>query len=481
MIPAIAQAAKYLQDKLGHKLYALPPETFKNSRENGTGVRFIVGDTVHAFRLNFSGSEITGIDIWNGTTSDPNAHIEINTHTSSLNSIIPLLASEIANPHVGDQEIVVAEFVISNEDHALTEAPKKWTPEILTNLAIQFITKNPERISKAAFGGVAGGFNNAGVIDIITGMYPDEFEKVGKSVQFIGDPSALDYDAILKEVQSKTVTMTVEAGGSNETYGETGVEKKISDEIKRIPYEEQLDHMEALVKAVVAGAGNSLFIAGAPGASKTYTVEKTLKSLGMSDGNGYFKQTGSASAIGLYAILYNNRNNLILFDDCDTLLQASGGGGQEARNLIKAATDTRKDRKVAWGKRSSMIYDTDSEEIDADLDGIEKFPNYFYFTGTTIFITNLSMEQLDSDGAIRSRSFMININPTKTELFDYMEKILPHINPEAGSMTMEQKNVVFGIVKTSRRDDVNLRKLIRAMNLASSGVPGWEKLIELYA
>jgi len=476
MIPAITQAATYLQDKLGHKLYPLPVETFKNSRESGSGIRFIVGDTTHAFRLNFSGSEITGIDIWNGTTSDPNAHISLEQHTA-LTNILPLLAKEIAHPHVGDQEMVVAEFVISSDNHSLEEASKKWTPEILSRLAIQYISKNPERISKAAFGGVVGGFNNAGVIDIIVNMYPDEFEKTGKSVKFVGDIANLNYDEILDEVQSKTVTMTVEAGGSNETYGSSPAEDAIADEVKRTPYSEQLEHLEALVEAVVKGASNALFVAGRGGTGKTFVTERTLKKLGLTDGHGFFKQTGSASTVGIYASLYNNRNGIILFDDADGAL-----ADQDSRNIIKSASDSRPDRKVAWNKRSSMLYDPDTEEIDDEEDGITKFPRYFYFTGKIIFISNLSMAKLDPDGALATRAFLINIDPTDKEMLDHMEKLLPNLKPDAGHLSDEEKMEVMTVVRGgSRKDGLSIRKLIRALNLAATGVPNWKQLVSLYA
>ena len=64
-----------------------------------------------------------------------------------------------------------------------------------------------------------------------------------------------------------------------------------------------------------------------------------------------------------------------------------------------------------------------------------------------------------------------------------MGKILDDIKLEDGlTLSKEEKEHVLTVVKTSKRKgDVSLRKLVRALNLAASGAPNWEKLVELYA
>lgn len=211
---------------------------------------------------------------------------------------------------------------------------------------------------------------------------------------------------------------------------------------------------------------------------KTQTVERVLHSHGLTDGNGYFKNTGSASAAGVYTLLYHNRNNIILFDDSDGAL-----ADQDARNLIKAATDTKKIRKMVWNKKSSFIFDPEQDDPEAHEDDLDMAPKYFDFKGRIIFISNLPLNKLDPDGALRTRAFVINVDPTDQEMFEYMEKILHDIKLEEGlSLTKQEREDVLGVVKTSRRKgDVSLRKLVRALNLAASGATNWQKLVELYA
>ena len=110
-------------------------------------------------------------------------------------------------------------------------------------------------------------------------------------------------------------------------------------------------------------------------------------------------------------------------------------------------------------------------------------PKHFEFSGRIIFISNLPLSKLDPDGALRTRAFVINIDPTDEELYAHMEKILHDIKLEEGlSLTPEEREDVLQVVKKSKRKgDVSLRKLVRALNLAASGAPNWQKLVELYA
>lgn len=211
---------------------------------------------------------------------------------------------------------------------------------------------------------------------------------------------------------------------------------------------------------------------------KTQTVERVLAAHGLSDGQGYFKNTGTASAAGVYTLLYHNRNNIILFDDSDGAL-----ADQDARNLIKAATDTKKSRKMVWNKKSSFIFDPDAEDPEAYEDDLAMAPKFFDFKGRIIFISNLPLVKLDPDGALRTRAFVINVDPTDQELYDHMEKILYDIKLEDGlTLSKEQRQEVLGVVKTSKRKgDVSLRKLVRSLNLAASGAPNWAELCRLYA
>ena len=214
---------------------------------------------------------------------------------------------------------------------------------------------------------------------------------------------------------------------------------------------------------------------------KSHTVEEVLAELGFRDGSGYFKTTGSTSAAGLYGLLFKHQNDILLFDDSDAVFK-----DQDSRNILKAATDTKKVRKLVWMKRGSNVVhpdDMDTDDIDAG-----KVPSFFEFTGKIIFISNLKIGKLDPDGALRTRGFMIDISPTDEEVYDFMEKIADRIPLNDGLVLSAEERVatIELLRKGTSKQEANLRKLVRALNIVagakSAGVSGdMNKLVALYA
>ncbi len=212
----------------------------------------------------------------------------------------------------------------------------------------------------------------------------------------------------------------------------------------------------------------------------THSVEKTLKELGLKDGEGMFKITGSASASGIYSMLFKHRKDVILFDDADGAL-----ADQDSRNLIKAATDTVKVRKLVWMKKAKNLMDP-NVITDADIeDGF--IPTHFEFEGKVIFISNLSINKLDPDGALRTRALMIAIDPTDEEVLNFMKKICLTMDLEDGLKLDDTKRLeVVDLIGQGESASLNLRKLVRGLNIragleTAGGDTNWQRLIKLYA
>lgn len=199
---------------------------------------------------------------------------------------------------------------------------------------------------------------------------------------------------------------------------------------------------------------------------KTHTVAKILGEMGLSDGAGYFKNTGSASAAGIYSLLFRYKNEIVLFDDSDGALS-----DVDSRNLIKAATDDKKIRKLVWNKMGKNIADpnemTDDEILEAGM-----IPRYFEFTGKIIFISNLPLSKLDPDGALRTRAFVVNIDPTDMEIYDFMGKIVSNIVLNDGLVLDEKAriHVVELLRKSTSKQAPSLRKLSRGLNIAAGAI-----------
>ena len=120
-----------------------------------------------------------------------------------------------------------------------------------------------------------------------------------------------------------------------------------------------------------------------------------------------------------------------------------------------------------------------------------QIPRWFEFTGKIIFISNLPLNKLDPDGALRTRAFIIDINPTDVEVYDFMEKIVDKIKLEEGlSLDMKERKRVVGLLRKGvSAQTANLRKLSRGLNMAAGAIQSGvavsdselQRMIETYA
>lgn len=485
----------FLAKKLGTKVYNYPGvEKFVNSTGRGYGVRYFYGQK--SIRFNWKGANITSftldsVDLWDGTTKDPNWHMEFDAQ-QSLVKTLPLIVDFIKSPFGAGTFYLLPSDQSITEDVVSEQILFESNGKDVFDHVLSFL-KTGQVISYVDLEGDYGKNKAYNLLGKIRTLYPNMFKKEGRNLLFIGSKDDVaklssEKDGIIG--QAGGVKITVSKGGSKETYEPTPQEEEIEAKgIEKVAYEEQLKHLAVLMKMVVKGATNALFVTGRGGTGKTQTVEEELAKAGLQDGDGYYKNTGSASPIGIYTSLYDNKNSIVLFDDCDSAL-----ADQEGRNLIKAATDTKKIRKVAWNKKSSVIVPRDQfeEALDAadgdrptTKDGGYMYPNSFEFSGRIIFISNLKTEKLDPDGAIRTRGFIIEIDPTDSEMIDYMAKIAPNIRLEGGVKLKQSEidDVIAEIRKSPKKNDISLRKLVRGLNVKAEmgDDPMWKTILKLYA
>jgi hypothetical protein len=480
-VDAVMQkVVSYLSRELGTNLIRIPGlEAYHNSLEKGYGIRYVLNGSTKAIRFNWQteaagkGNTMASIDVWEGHSHDPNYHIT--ARGISLVKVLPLLAQHIRDPKIG---------TFKGFGRPIDEAKRgEWTPADALDDFINWMARAPGGLGKTDFVNKYH-ISNVGLYDSIAHDFKDKFEWLPRG-RITVRPD-VNYDKVKKMILATAhVEVQVAAGGSGEEYeGSDGL-----PEGERVSFNDSLEHLEGLVEGIVKGSFNALFVCGKGGTGKTQTVEDTLAKHGLEDGNGYFKNTGTASASGLYGLLYKYRKNILLFDDSDDAL-----GDQTARNLIKAATDTKRIRKLVWSKKSSGMYDPDNEpektEDDVDSEdgeeptiGDTRVPTHFNFEGRIIFISNLPLNKLDPDGALRTRAFVISINPTTEEILDKMSDILMKVKLEPGlSLSKKEREEVLDVIrKSKRRDHASLRTLVRGLNLAASGASNWRKLIELYA
>ena len=143
--------------------------------------------------------------------------------------------------------------------------------------------------------------------------------------------------------------------------------------------------LDDMAKATIAGDIRAMIVSGPPGVGNSYGVEQQMEKASLFDQltnsrTRYEVVKGAMTALGLYAVLYkySDAKNVLVFDDCDSVF-----ADDLALNILKAALDSGKSRKICWNSDSSLL----------NREGI---PNSFEFKGSAIFITNLKFENIKS-------------------------------------------------------------------------------------
>jgi hypothetical protein len=148
---------------------------------------------------------------------------------------------------------------------------------------------------------------------------------------------------------------------------------------------QRFEILQEMTRATISGDVRAMIVVGPPGVGKSYGVEYELEKSGLFEritGRKikYEVIKGAMTPIGLYCTLYKHSdpNNVLVFDDCDSVFQ-----DDLSLNILKAALDSGKKRRIYWNSDSAMLRR-------------EGVPDAFDFKGGCIFITNLKFDNLQS-------------------------------------------------------------------------------------
>ena len=229
---------------------------------------------------------------------------------------------------------------------------------------------------------------------------------------------------------------------------------------------DRFDFTEQLVTMVATGQTASAIITGEGGLGKSYTVTKALKAAGLKDVSDLLPGTvvaprtafrvvkGFSTAKGLYRILFENKNSVVVLDDCDSVLKDA-----DALNLLKGALDSYDKRIISWNTNISD-------------DGL---PRTFQFEGGVIFISNMSTDKISQ--AIRSRSMNVDLSMTTDQKLERMETIMSA--PEfMEDVSIDMKKDALETIKEYKNiaKEISLRTLINVTKIRASGNKNWEAL-----
>lgn len=220
----------------------------------------------------------------------------------------------------------------------------------------------------------------------------------------------------------------------------------------------RFDFLKQLTTMVALGVTPSIIVSGEGGLGKTYTVMSTLNDLGLRDFNwldeesNYTVSKGYSTARGLYNTLYDNKDKIVIFDDCDSVLE-----DKVSLNILKSALDSYDTRTITW---SSMKRSSDD------------YPDSFEFTGQIIFISNKSSKDIDQ--AILSRSVVVDLSMTAQDKIDRMSSIINDIMPEY-DIKQKMKALSF-LDKKKDNIDLSIRSLIKVTKVIATYPDNWKDL-----
>lgn len=224
-------------------------------------------------------------------------------------------------------------------------------------------------------------------------------------------------------------------------------------------------------------------ITGLGGLGKTKEVTITLDEIGKK----YHTVNSDISVAGLYEVLFLHQNELILFDDCDSILKDPNG-----LNILKNATQTDTPvRKISRPFKTYFNADgmTDQEIWD-EYKRTGKLPNEFNFKGKIIFISNKDESEIDKP--LRTRGLYEYVNLNRVEVIERMKKILPKMMKHV-SMDVKQECFDFLLYYSEKyeiKEDLNMRTLVHIIGMhinnnvpitiSGETYPVWQLLVKQY-
>lgn len=214
---------------------------------------------------------------------------------------------------------------------------------------------------------------------------------------------------------------------------------------------QRFEILKNLASMVIDGVTPSLIVTGEGGLGKTHAINEIIDEKGMFGFEFVFFK-GYSTARGLYNTLYDNNGKLIVFDDCDSVLE-----DKVAINILKSALDSYDKRTITWMTKMNKADD---------------YPQQFDFTGQIIFISNKKKESIDT--AILSRSLTVDLTMSGDEKIERMSHIIKNILPE---IELDIKVDALNFLADNKdHKNVNMRTLIMITKMRQCNPTGWRQM-----
>ena len=249
-------------------------------------------------------------------------------------------------------------------------------------------------------------------------------------------------------------------------------DEEVMDRIER-----RFSILDDMTKAAITGDIRAMIVVGPPGVGKSYGVEYQLEKAGMFDQISgkkikYEVVKGAMTPIGLYCTLFRHSDpkNVLVFDDCDSILL-----DDLSLNILKAALDSGKRRRIHWNADSAMLRR-------------EGVPDQFDFKGSVIFITNLKFDHLRSKKlqdhleALQSRCHFLDLtlNTMRDKILRIRQIFRKGDLFKDYDFTPEQGEEIIQFMQEhhNRLREVSLRMALKIADLTKVSDTNWRMLAE---
>ena len=237
---------------------------------------------------------------------------------------------------------------------------------------------------------------------------------------------------------------------------------------------ERFSMLTDMTKAVKKGDVRAMIVSGPPGVGKSHGVEEVLDRYKLLEDMGGRKThevvKGAMSPIGLYCKLFKmaDEGNVIVFDDCDSIFN-----DELSLNILKAALDSKKTRKIHWN--------TDSFKLRN-----EGVPDCFTFKASAIFITNLKFDKVKGKlrehlEALESRCHYMDLTiDSERDKMLRIRQVIQDGMLDTYKLSDEVKAEIVEFVdeNKSRLRELSLRSVLKVADLAVSFPNRWKAFAE---
>ena len=282
---------------------------------------------------------------------------------------------------------------------------------------------------------------------------------------------------MLMALQSETKSLEIDQAAvkAKEAALKNETDEQILDRLR-----DRFEILDDMTRAVKSGKVRAMIVTGPPGVGKSFGVEKVLAKHDVFANvaqdeklKKYEVVKGAMSAIGLYAKLYHYKDakNIIVFDDCDSVLL-----DDLSLNILKAALDTSSKRMIHWNTDSNLLRR-------------EGVPDSFEFKGGAIFITNIKFDHVKSKKlrdhleALESRCHYLDLTiDTQREKILRIEQVVNECGMlDKYEFEPYQAMEVVDFVKdnVSRLRELSLRTVLKVADLKHGFPDKWRAVAEV--